>query len=147
MSTEERKKRVLAEMDELMRSLRRCDTQATAVAWMARAYDAMDGAARVIGDLERMVREEAAEQRGLIIHIPKPPRLEIVQTIPKNIAHRAPAAKEPNYRTKDGQTVVYPEFFLHPGLKPAPRAWTREDTRRLEAAAKQTPRRIVRKGQ
>jgi hypothetical protein len=137
------KQRLLSEMDTLMRNLRQCDTQATAVAWMTRAYNAMDGATRLIADLERMVREEASEQRGLIFQVAKP-KLEIVQSIPKNIAHRAIEGKS-LYKRPGGETVVYPEFFMHPGLKPAPRAWTREDTRRLEAAAKMPPRRIVRK--
>lgn len=142
---EEGKQRLLTEMDALMRSLRQCDTQAAAVAWMTRAYNAMDGATRLIGDLERMVREEASEKRGRIFQIPRP-KLEIVQSIPRNIAHRAVEGKAPSYQRPGGETVVYPEFFLHPGLRPAPRPWTREDTRRLEAAAKMGPRRIVRKG-
>lgn len=137
--------KLLTEMDALMRSLRQCDTQATAIAWMTRAYNAMDGATRMIADLERMVREERDTERGLIFHIPKP-KLEIVQSIPANIVHRVPEPKKPNY-VHAGQTVVYPDFFLHPGLKPVPKPWTREDTRRLEAAAKMAPRKIVRKGQ
>lgn len=139
------KDRLLSEMDSLMRSLRQCDTQATAISWMTRAYNAMDAATKAIADLERMVREEASEQRGLIFQIAKP-RLEIVQSIPATIAHRVQEGKKPNYTTQSGQTVVYPDFFLHPGLKPAPRPWTREDTRRLEAAAKMGAPRIVRKG-
>lgn len=139
------KQRLLAEMDELMRSLRQCDTQATAIAWMTRAYNAMDGATRLVGDLDRMLREESSQQRGLIFQVDRP-KLEIVQSIPKNIAHRV-EGKPANYARPSGETVVYPEFFMHPGLKPAPRAWTREDTRRLEAAAKMGPRRIVQKGQ
>lgn len=142
----ERKQKVLDEMDALMRSLRQCDTQATAIAWMTRAYNAMDGATRLVKDLERMVREESSQQRGLIFQV-SPPKLEIVQSIPKDIVHRHVEPKKPNYQTHDGQTVVYPDFFLHPGLKPMPKPWTREDTRRLEAAAKQSPRRIVHKGQ
>lgn len=142
MNAAENKQRVLTEMDALMRSLRQCDTQATAVAWMTRAYNAMDGATRLIGDLERMVLEESSQQRGLIFQIPAP-KLEIVQSIPKAITHTVD--KKPDYQ-HNGQLVVYPDFFLHPGLKPAPRPWTREDTRRLEAAAKMGPRRIVRKG-
>lgn len=135
---------MLAEMDSLMRSLRKCETQAMAVEWMTRAYNAMDGATRIVASLDRMLREEASQQRGLIFQVAAP-KLEIVQSIPKDIAHRA-GAKKPNYTTHTGQTVVYPEFFLHPGLKPAPRAWTREDTRRLEAAAKMGPRRIIKQG-
>jgi hypothetical protein len=139
------KTKLLAEMDSLMRSLRQCDTQASAIGWMTRAYHAMDGATRMIKGLERMVREERDEARGLIFHIPKP-KLEIVQSIPEAavIAHRAEA--KANYRRPTGETVVYPEFFLHPGLKPAPRAWTRADTLRLEAASKTGPLRIARKG-
>jgi hypothetical protein len=145
-SREETKNRLLSEMDALMRSLRKCDTQAAAIDWMTRAYNAMDGATRLIADMERMVREESSQQRGLIFQI-APPTLEIVQSIPPVIAHRHVEGKKPNYTTHSGQTVVYPDFFLHPGLKPAPRAWTRADTLRLEAAAKMGPRRIVRKGQ
>lgn len=144
----EGKTRLLSEMDALMRGLRQCDTQATAVAWMTRAYNAMDGATRLIGDLERMVREEASEKRGLIFHIHRP-QIEVVQSIPKTIAHRADGhhtEKTTLYTRPNGQTVVYPEFFLHPGLKPPERPWKREDTIRLEAAAKMGPRRIVRKG-
>lgn len=142
--TETDKQKLLAEMDTLMRTLRQCDTQASAVAWMTRAYNAMDGATRLVKDMERMLREESSQQRGLIFQIPKP-TLEIVQSIPEAIVHRVDG-KKPNYQRSDGQTVVYPEFFLHPGLKPAPRAWTRTDTLRLEAAAKMGPRRIVKKG-
>lgn len=141
---EEAKQALLAEMDSLMRSLRQCDTQAAAVSWMTRAYNAMDGATKAIGALERMLKEEKSEAKGLIFHIPKP-QIEVVQSIPTNIAHRVIEGKKPNY-PHNGGTVVYPDFFLHPGLKPAPRAWTREDTRRLEAAAKAGPQRIVRKG-
>lgn len=147
----EGKTRLLSEMDALMRGLRQCDTQATAVAWMTRAYNAMDGATRLIGDLERMVREEASEKKGLIFHIPRP-QIEVVQSIPKTIVHLAnphefrSGEKTPSYTRPNGQTVVYPEFFLHPGLKPEPKPWTRGDTIRLEAAAKMGPRRIVRKG-
>jgi hypothetical protein len=146
VSADENKRRLLAEMDVLMRSLRQCDTQATAVAWMTRAYNAMDGATRLVADLERMIREEASQQRGMIFQVVKP-KLEIVQSIPKHFVHSSAVGKTPNYHRPTGETVVYPEFFMHPGLKPAPRAWTREDTRRLELAAKMGPRRIVRKGQ
>lgn len=142
----ENQQKLLDEMDALMRSLRQCDTQATAITWMTRAYNAMDGAVKVVRDLERMVREESSERRGLIFQIPKP-KLEIVQAIPSNIVHRHAEAKIPNYQRQNGQTVVYPDFFLHPGLKKEPRPWTREDTRRLEAAAKNSPRRIVHKSQ
>lgn len=144
---------VLLEMDKLMRSLRQCDTQAQAVEWMTRAYNAMDGATQAVKALERMLKEEESSAKGLIFHIPAP-KLEIVQSLPKNIAHRRANPNEfragekvPAYSRPSGETVVYPEFFLHPGLKPAPRPWTREDTRRLEVAAKMGPRRIVRKGQ
>lgn len=142
--TDADKQRLLDEMDALMRSLRQCDTQATAILWMTRAYNAMDGATRLVKDLERMVREESSEKRGLIFQVPKP-KLEIVQSIPQNIAHRVVIGQKTYCQRPSGETVVYPEFFLHPGLKPAPRPWTREDTRRLEAAAKMGPRRIVRK--
>lgn len=149
MSTADDKQRVLSEMDALMRSLRQCDTQAAAVEWMTRAYNAMDGATRVIASLDRMLREETSQQRGLVFQIAAP-KLEVVQSIPKSLAHRgvrdfaaALDAKKPNYTRPNGETVVYPEFFLHPGLKPTPRAWTRSDTLRLEAAAKMGPRRIV----
>lgn len=138
------REKVMAEMDALMRSLRQCDTQATAVAWMTRAYNAMDGAMRAISDLERMVREEESEKRGLIFQI-APPKLEIVQTVPSVIAHRVTSGKRPDYK-HNGQTVVYPDFFLHPGLKPPPKAWTRADTLRLEAASKMGPQRIIKKG-
>lgn len=144
MGVEDNKQRLLSEMDALMRSLRQCDTQASAIAWMTRAYNAMDGATRLIGDLERMVREESSEKRGLIFQVAKP-KLEIVQSIPQTIAHRVAIGQKTYCQRPSGETVVYPEFFLHPGLKPAPRPWTREDTRRLEAAAKMGPRRIVKK--
>lgn len=141
--TEAEKQGLLAEMDKLMRSLRACDTQSAAVTWMTRAYNAMDGATKAIAALERMVREEASEKRGLIFHIPAP-RLEIVQTIPKVIAHRAPEPKAPNYTRPNGETVVYPDFFLPPGLKPLPRAWDRAEARRQ--AETLGPRRIAKKG-
>jgi len=119
MNTEEKQQLLVSEMDELMRSLRKCDTQATAIAWMTRAYNAMDGAIRAIGDLNRMVREESSKQRGLIFQLPAP-KVEIFQSIPKTIVHRH-ESKKPTY-AHNGQMVVYPDFFMHPGLKPLPRA-------------------------
>ena len=142
-------KRLLVEMDALMRSLRQCDTQAAAIGWMTRAYNAMDGATKLIANLDRMVREEAGKERGLIFQMPKL-KMEIVQSIPqrrKNPYEFRAGEKVPNYQRPNGETVVYPDFFLHPGLKPAPRAWTRADTLRLENAAKMGRHRIVQKGQ
>jgi hypothetical protein len=139
---------LLAEMDSLMRSLRKCDTQATAVQWMTRAYKAMDGATQAIAALERMVREEASEQRGLIFHLPKP-KIEVVQSIPQGavMAHRAEPTKPATYTRPSGETVVYPDFFLPPGLKPLPKAWTRDDTRRLAAERfSRRERQIVKRG-
>lgn len=130
-----------AEMDALLRSLRQCDDQASAVKWMAGAYDAMDGALKLIASLERRVREEASEAKGLIFYVPKP-KIEVVQTIPKIIAHRAP-----QYARPASKTVVYPEIFTHPGLKPLPKPWTVSDDRRLANAIKHGRQHIVRKGQ
>lgn len=137
------KQDLFAECDTLRRSLRKCDTQALAIEWMTRAYNAMDKALGVIEAMDKQSRLESSQDKGLIFQIQKPV-FEIVQSIPKNIVHRAPERKATVQH--QGQTVVYPDFFLHPGLKPEPKPWTRKDTLRLENAANYGPRRIVRKG-
>ena len=138
------KQDLFKEMDDLHRSLRKCDTQALAVQWMTRAYNAMDAALRVIEAMDKEKRLEASDGKGLIFQI-KRPELEIVQSIPTNIAHRVSSDRKATYQ-RQGQTVVYPDFFLHPGLRPEPKAWTHKDTLKLEAAQKMGPRRIIRKG-
>ena len=134
-----------AEMDALLRSLRQCDDQASAVKWMAGAYDAMDGALRLIASLERRVREEASEAKGLIFYVPKP-KIEVVQTISQGIDPRANSIKNGYlYYAPPSQTVVYPEIVLHPGLKPLPKPWTVSDDRKL-AAQNMTKRIMARLG-
>ena len=132
-----------AKIDTLLRSLRQCDDQASAIKWMANAYDAMDGALRVIADLERRIKEEAAEAKGLIFYVP-PRKIEVVQAIPRYFAKKSNDI--PNYTRPSGQTVVYPEFFLHPGLKPAPKPWTMVDQRKISNAENWRRPAIVRKG-
>lgn len=138
------KQKLLDEMNSLLRGLRQCDTQATAVAWMTRAYNAMDGSLRLIAELEKSARVSASQEKGLIFQLPAQ-RLEVVQAIPKHIAHRATEVKRATY-PHNGGLVIYPDFFIHPGLKVAPKAWTRADTLRLEAAARTPRNRIIKKG-
>lgn len=112
------------QLDAHMRKLRGADTQATAVAWMTTAYRLME---RCIEELKDRPAQVVHER---LVFVPERPKLEIVQSIP-----RKPRYVEP--------TVVYPELFLHPGLKPAPKAWTRKDTLALE---RETKCRLQRRG-
>ena len=119
-----------SEIGALLRGLRSCDTQATAVAWMARAYKAM----------EECIPYLAAPQRGLVF-LPATPKFEIVQALP-----REPVVHVRRSRIPPSETVVYPAMFLHPGLKPLPKAWSREDTLCLVRAAKLNPVIIQKRG-
>lgn len=118
---------VKAEIDKLLKSLRSCDTQATAIAWMTRAYKAM----------EQCLPYLEAPKRSMIF-VPERPQLQIVQEIPKayNPTLFVNQRRLELQNRSNSQTVVYPDFFMHPGLKPKPKAWTHEDTLRLERAAK-----------
>ena len=113
------------EIGSLLRCLRSCDSQTTAVAWMTRAYTAME---RCLPHLETPAQA--------VVFLPTRPKLEVVQSIPKFDLEQAKARRFELQQRSISQTVVYPETFLHRGLKVTPRAWTREDTLRLERAAK-----------
>ena len=107
------KSELTSEIGALLRGLRSCDTQTTAVAWMTRAYKMLE---HCLPHLETPSQS--------CIFLQERPKLEIVQAFPNELQKRAIST-----------TVVYPETFFHPGLKPIPKAWTREDTMRLVRAA------------
>lgn len=121
-----------ADIEASLKSLRSADNQAAAVAWMTRAYQLLEACL-----------EEFDDHR--IVFSAERPRLEIVSSIPPNLlAHRR---KHPHYTESrpDNRTVVYPEVIVPAGLKPLPKPWTREDTRRLERAAAQPAKRVIQK--
>lgn len=129
---------LIAGIESKLRGLRSCDTQATAIAWMSGAYKLMEECVGQLRDLPAPeIRERVVEK---LIFVPERPKLQIVQSLPP-IAH---IAKPPRFVEK---TVVYPEMYLHPGLKPAPKAWTHSDTLKLENAAKLRKALIQRRGQ
>ena len=128
---------ITEEIGALLRGLRSCDTQATAVAWMARAYKVLERS------LEQMVRPEKTR----FVFVPDRPKLEVVQLVPKFDVRYAKARQTELHEHSNNQTVVYPQTFMHPGgLKPPPKPWTHEDTLRLERAAKKTALMIQRLG-
>lgn len=129
---------LIAGIESKLRGLRSCDTQATAVAWMSDAYRLMEACLKEFeGRPERLVHVV----REKLVYVPAKPTLQIAQNIQEAVVARHPAAwpgKTP--------TVVYPEVFLHPGLKPAPKAWTHADTVRLERAMKTPATKIQKQG-
>lgn len=120
-----------------LRSLRSCDTQATAVAWMTDAYKLMEAA------LEHLKEQAAPQPPVRLVFVPERPKLDVVQSVPLSVV-RWRLGLQPLDRAP---TVVYPQAFLHPGLKPAPKAWTHADTLRLENAAKAKAAPIQRRNQ
>lgn len=127
-----------ADIEKALKTLRQADSQAAAVSWMTNAYRLLEACLEV--------REEPR-----FIFEPAPPKLQIVQSIPsrKFIADELRSEQERSRRLQiasRNQTVVYPEIHLPSGLKPLPKPWTREDTRRLERAAKTPVKRIQRLG-
>jgi len=118
---------LIAGIEAKLRGLRSCDTQATAVAWMASAYKLMEECLLHLKDKPPEVMREQ------LVIMPERPRLQIVQQLPSRVIANRAAWPGPT------PTVVYPEVTLHPGLKPLPKPWTRADTLRLERSA-QRPR-------
>lgn len=116
------------EIESLLKSLRKADTQADAIKWMTRAYKAMEAC------LE-------ADKAPKFFIVPDRPKLEIVQSIPQRQRYPLWANSRP-----DNKTHVYPDIYLPPGLKQLPKPWTREDTRRLERAAADPIKRLVKLG-
>jgi hypothetical protein len=113
---------ISAEIHALLSTLRKCDTQATAVQWMKRAYTTLEQCLEVV---DRPVKSS--------IFLPSIPKLEVVQTIPPIDERELQARRERLQARSICETVVYPPAFQHPGLA---RAWTRKDTLRLESAAR-----------
>lgn len=121
MSDEELKE----EIGKLLRGLRTCDTQATSVAWMKRAFTAMESCLPLL------------EPRSSFVVVPARPIIEIAKSLPTKQDVRYIQDRQIELRSRSlNQTVVYPEVFQPPGLRVAPKPWTREDTLRLERAAK-----------
>lgn len=115
---------LVSEIERKLKTLRTCDTQASAVEWMKGSYALMEAC------LEELKDRPATVVHEKLVFVPERPKLVIAHTIPKG--------RVPHYvdSRPENKTVVYPEVFLHPGLKPIPKAWTRADTLRLEAAVK-----------
>lgn len=111
---------LITAIESKLRGLRSCDTQATAVAWMADAYKLMEAALPHLRDADK-------PPMSPVIVVVERPKLEIVQTMPRRDFLLKPAPTK---------TVVYPEIYLHPGSKPVQKAWTHADTLKLENAAK-----------
>lgn len=110
------REQLITEIESKLRGLRSCDTQATAVKWMADSYKLM----------EECIAHLKEQPKPSVIYLPPPKTIEVVQRIPRDfILHPAPVS-----------TVVYPEQFLHPGLKLPPKAWTHADTLKLERATR-----------
>jgi hypothetical protein len=113
-----------SEIDRLLRGLRSCDTQATAIEWMKRAFIAMEHCLEYIEPAPRL------------LFVPPAPKLEVAQSIPSKLEAKYLQARREELQIRSmNQTVVYPEVFLPKGLKSLPKPWTREHTRRLERAA------------
>jgi hypothetical protein len=125
---------LVEEIGKKLKTLRACDTQASAVEWMKGAYSLMEAC------LEELKDRPATVVRERLVFVPEKPKLVIAHSIPKG--------KVPHYvdSRPENKTVVYPEVFLPPGLKPIPKAWTRADTLRLEAAMKEKRPAIQRRG-
>ena len=128
------------EIDGLLKSLRKCDTQATAVKWMTQAYKAME---KCLDALKERPEQIARER---ILFLPERPNIEVVSSIGLYDKKLAEHKRRELQNKSASQTVVYPDVFLPKGLKPLPKPWTREDTLRLERASKMGPKRIQRLG-
>ena len=101
-----------AELDHLMRDLRHCNTQPTAVAWMKRAYLAMEECHKYI---DRPKVFAIPGSFGVPTFVLAPPKsLELPRG---GMKPRGPVWFE-------GKTTVYDQNFF--------KAFTRVDTRRLE---------------
>lgn len=108
---------------EHRRELRQCDTQKTAVAWMAKAHE-------LLGEcMDRLA--DAAKEPPLLL-APERQRLVVVQSLAEAKNYRRP---EPlGFFDPRVKTVVYPSQDPPPGSRLAPKAWTRKDTDRLVRA-------------
>lgn len=134
------KEALCADIEQLLRTLRQCDTQPTAVAWMRKAYTAMERS------LEHLSLPERANTVERLVFVPAAPMIEVVQSISGFDIKEAEQKRRRLQERSHANTVVYPEVFLPPGLKPLPKAWTRSDTLRLERAAKSKSAPIQRSG-
>ena len=132
------------EIGKLLRGLRSCDTQATAVSWMARAYKAMECALEHLDRPPVMVERLVQVER--LILVPEKPQIQVVQSVSAFDLRQAQEKRARLQAIAHAKTVVYPEIQTHPGLIAQPRAWTRKDTLRLEAASKAGKTAIQRRG-
>lgn len=121
-----------SDIEKALKTLRQADNQAAAVAWMTNAYKLLEACLK-------------AQDEPRFVFAPEKPKLQIVQNITKaHLAELKGAYAKP--KQPGNETVVYPSIYLPPGLKPLPKPWTREDTRRLERAAATPVKRIQRLG-
>lgn len=123
-----------------LKTLRRADSQATAVAWMTKTYKVLE---RCLEALKERPQQRPVER---LVFAPERPRIEVVQAVPACDMWYAQARRQELQQRSLSQTVVYPAVSSHPGLKPLPKPWTREDTMRLVRAAKNGRPVIQRKG-
>lgn len=139
------------DINEHLKQLRRCETQATAVAWMTRAYKLLEACLSEIDEkppavIERLVRVQVPFAVEKLVFVPERPKLEVVQSVTAFDVRAAEQRRRQLQEKSHAQTVVYPDVFLPPGLKPLPKPWTREDTRRLERATKSSRPPIQKRG-
>lgn len=103
------------EINEHLKKLRSCDTQATAVNWMTRSYLLME---RCIHELENKPIRTVEVVRERIVIVPASPQIQVVQEVPAGaiLAHRrALGGMLPGKANWfNGKTVVYPELPMPP---------------------------------
>ena len=131
MTIDERELR--GEIETLLRTLRAANDQPSAVAWMKKAYVAMEACLRAIEERPQ------SSSLGTLVYVRVPPKLVIAQSIPKRAPTQSPRV------WYEGETVVYPEMPMPPSLAAPPRPFTISDSRKL-AAQTEAKRRIQRLG-
>lgn len=105
---------LISHLDVHLRKLRKCDTQATAVAWMTEAYRLME---KSIEALKEKPEQSTVER---VIFLPTAPKIEVVQSLPLPTAHRV---HNPPIWTR-GETVVYEPVPMPPRRPPrTPPSW------------------------
>ena len=115
---------------EHRKQLRACDTQKTAVAWMARAHELMGFC---------MDRLAGADKVPLIIQ-PQRPQLVVASSMREAARVVGGPDGQPKWFDPRVKTVVYPvRPDPQPGSMLAPKAWTHADTLRLERVIRDKP--------
>lgn len=134
---EDKEPKTLSELRDAVaehrKTLRSCDTQKTAVAWMTRAHELM-------GVCMDRLAEKAKEPSPIIM--PQRPQLVVVNNmreVLREVVARGPGQR-PGWFDPKVKTVIYPvRPDPPPGSVLAPKAWTHVDTLRLERAVRDKP--------